>query len=231
MTSSIRSLTPERIDFWQITWTQMMDAFQSAFLDLSLDEQQRALRIRHAATQHAFIYTRAALRRILADYLTCKTTDLVFHYNAFGKPFLIDNSQQLEFSVSHSHEIGLIAVTCGAPIGVDIEFMRRDTNGLSIARRFFAPSEASYLETRPEQFFTFWTLKEAVLKASGLGIGDLLHKVVIEAKEQPALVAVDPTLGTMTDWQIGMIDHLPASYLGAYAIKGTIGAIHYFHYS
>lgn len=209
------------IDFWRLTFAEVNNNRNTAFAILSSDEQDRAVNIKHVATQQAFIHTRTALRQILSHYLNQSPNEIIFTYNEFGKPFLKENERNITFSVSHTSEMAVIAIACDAEVGVDIEMVDRDVDRLAIAQRFFAPSEATSLmdPENADQFFLFWTLKEAILKATGLGISELLHQVVFELNEQPALTAIEPSLGQLSDWQVGLINHLPANCVGAYAIK------------
>ena len=62
-------------------------------------------------------------------------------------------------------------------VGIDVENIGRSIN-LDLARRFFAPAEVAFLEQMPENqrqatFFLFWTLKEAYVKARGVGLSTL----------------------------------------------------------
>ena len=84
----------------------------------------------------------------------------------------------LDFSLSHSANTALIAVTARGRIGADVEDAA-PSDGLGIARRWFEPEEVAWLETlsepqRSASFVACWTAKEAYLKALGLGLsGDL----------------------------------------------------------
>jgi 4'-phosphopantetheinyl transferase len=78
------------------------------------------------------------------------------------------------WSLTHkSHYVaGVVAPT---PIGIDIEKIRDISEGLF--RKTAADSEwvlAGTAEKSLLTFFRFWTSKEAVLKATGIGIKDLL---------------------------------------------------------
>lgn len=73
-----------------------------------------------------------------------------------------------DFSLSHSGEWCLLA-TGEADIGVDIE--RIDGDNLSIAPMVCTPGELAWMsEAAAERFHTLWTLKESVMKATGLGL-------------------------------------------------------------
>ncbi|KAG8046829.1 hypothetical protein GUJ93_ZPchr0008g11604 [Zizania palustris] len=63
------------------------------------------------------------------------------------------------------------------PIGIDVEEKKRKTvkSILSLARRYFTPSEVDYLakisdsDAQQKEFIKLWTLKEAYVKALGRG--------------------------------------------------------------
>jgi 4'-phosphopantetheinyl transferase len=59
--------------------------------------------------------------------------------------------------------------------GVDVEFTGRLGKTVELADRFFTKAEVRDLRALPEaeqrdQFFRYWTLKEAYMKARGLGM-------------------------------------------------------------
>lgn len=88
-----------------------------------------------------------------------------------GKPYLPDHPQ-IHFNLSHSGKQAL-AVFADTQVGCDIEQMH--SAKLSVARRFFCPSEYAWLisqptERRQEAFYRIWTLKESFMKATGLGM-------------------------------------------------------------
>jgi 4'-phosphopantetheinyl transferase len=92
-----------------------------------------------------------------------------------GKPHLADRSE-LDFNISHSGELALIAVARGRRVGVDVERVRPRTDVLAIARGSFSVRERRAIESgetdeaRREAFFRCWTRKEAYLKARGEGL-------------------------------------------------------------
>ena len=71
------------------------------------------------------------------------------------------------WSVSHKREYVAGVVSC-YPIGIDIEKIRPCSDGL--IARVAAPSEWNLSSEDPSiRFFRFWTAKEAVVKAEGVG--------------------------------------------------------------
>lgn len=174
-------------------WRVLLDTIEiqqenlSCFL--SSDELARAGRFYFEKDQRRYISTRGMLRRILSAYLGQRPEQLTFDYNSYGKPALVEETDNntLNFNLSHSDGIALYAVTCGRNIGIDIERIRDDLSFWQIARRFFSEGEISSLEKIPESqrrelFFQLWTRKEALLKASGEGISLPMEQLDVSAQ-------------------------------------------------
>jgi 4'-phosphopantetheinyl transferase len=145
---------------------------------LSKDEQRRVNQFGSGKVLKQFVITRACLRKILGHYLKIQPEQIIFKYNKRGKPFI--QYQNLQFNVSHSKDVALLAVTSAANVGIDVEFVRKDINYEGIARRFFTSHEHRLLSTIPrgqrvEAFYRCWTKKEAYAKAIGGGLFEVLH--------------------------------------------------------
>ena len=81
----------------------------------------------------------------------------------------------LEFSLSHTRGLVVCAVALHDAVGVDVECDRANLAPMDLAHCFFAPAETERLaELPPDQqraaFFELWTLKEAFVKARGVGL-------------------------------------------------------------
>ena len=91
----------------------------------------------------------------------------------FGKPYLKDYP---DFSFNHSHSQNFYALATSKQVqnlGIDIEELNRKVRFEALAQHAFHPEELKnwqVLDYDPEYWFKVWTTKEAVLKASGLGI-------------------------------------------------------------
>lgn len=141
----------------------------SAILDE--EERARAARFRFEKDQHRAIVARASLRRLLAAYLRVSPRDLRFVFGPQGKPALLDGS--LEFNVSHSGPLVLLAFAKGSPVGVDVEQEKKERDRLAIAQRYFAPAETEKVRRAEDvagAFYRTWTAKESVIKAVGGGL-------------------------------------------------------------
>jgi 4'-phosphopantetheinyl transferase len=140
---------------------------------LSSDEQARADRLKVEAARLRTILGQAALRRVLARYTDRDPSRIMFRFGRHGKPF-IDHGD-IEFNLSHSGHVALVAVTQRIPVGIDVEEINPRHSIDAIASRFFSPTEqAAYRDVpvaeRHYAFFRCWSRKEAVIKAIGEGL-------------------------------------------------------------
>lgn len=163
-------LSKHRIDIWQFP----LDIdFNGARSILTLEEQQRADRFYFAKHQQHFTIARAMLRIILAAYLNTPRQQLAFAYNPQGKPYL-ESKTHIEFNLSHSGSLALLAIGQNYPVGIDLEnFSARPY--LGIGQQIFSAKENQQLQQiktylKPIGFFHLWAQKEALIKACGLGL-------------------------------------------------------------
>jgi 4'-phosphopantetheinyl transferase len=144
---------------------------------LSDDERHRAARFVLIRDRRRFIARRALLRRLLGKRLGVPPSSIELAYRTGGKPELsapLDRSG-VRFSLSHCQDLVLYSISCGVDVGVDIEAMGVTAEADRIASTTFSPREhATYrsLRTRdkPLAFLLWWTRKEALLKATGVGL-------------------------------------------------------------
>lgn len=181
---------------WRVDLPLEGDIQDDVLDGLSPDERERANRFRFPEHRSAFAATRVTLRRLLGGYLGVTPQSVTFEYGAFGKPEL--TGRPLRFNVAHTRGLALIAVATDAAVGIDVEMLRPEFPGEEIADQCFAPAEAHMLRALPGHeraaaFFARWTLKEAYVKALGVGLGHDLRafSVTLDAREPPRLCGTD----------------------------------------
>ena len=117
--------------------------------------------------------SRSLRRQLLSDYLLVEPDQLEFAQHVHGKPYL-KNHTQIEFSQSHCNDqLVLVMNKQGVAVGVDIEAKDRSIKVHALAARILTPKEFEQFEQAIDQqafLLRVWTIKEAVLKATGLGI-------------------------------------------------------------
>ncbi|MEX2315824.1 MAG: 4'-phosphopantetheinyl transferase superfamily protein [Pirellulales bacterium] len=201
-----------------------------ATLNLSADERERAKRFQNDWARRRFVTTRAALRTILARYLSTSPLDIDFAVDASGKPRLggklrsrnrIAGADGLRFNVAHSGGLALIAVALNCEIGVDVEQLRTVNWFTQIAGRYFHPLEVAALlaeppSAQPAAFLRCWTSKEAVLKAVGVGITGPLDRFQVPLRPQHGTwIECETASGHVRCWLESLL--LGSDYVGAVA--------------
>ncbi|MEH1804693.1 4'-phosphopantetheinyl transferase HetI [Nostoc sp.] len=213
------TLLPDEIHVWCIDLDQPETKLQSLAATLSSDETARAERFYFQEHRQRFIAGRGILRIILGSYLGIQPLQVQFNYQQRGKPVLADTfaDSRLEFNLSHSQGLGLCAVNCTRPIGVDLEYIRPMSDIEALAKRFFLPREYEMLRSlspnqQQEIFFRYWTCKEAYLKATGDGLSQLEQIEVSLTPTEPAKLQITE------DWSL--FELLPANnYVAAVAVE------------
>lgn len=180
------------------------------------DEQRRAERMRDERRRAHFLASRAWLRVVLGRYLATDAAAVSFDVGDRGKPSVAGGSG-VDFSLSRSEGVALIAVTSGRSVGVDVERIRDDVDHGRLAEQFFAPGEVDDLRALPEPqraaaFFALWVRKEAVVKASGAGLSDGVSHLDVRR---------DLVAGR---WSVTSVDAWPG-FAVAVAVDGVMGRL------
>jgi 4'-phosphopantetheinyl transferase len=194
-TTQVTPLTPGDLHIWRISLNRVTGANQHLWSLLSDVEQQRAQRFVRPRDQEKFVQVRGILRLLLGQYLGIVGSALVFDYGEYGKPQLTDscNPLRVQFNVSHSYKLAVIAVSLEIAIGIDVEHINHQVHYQNISQRFFTDEEHQILLQQPpsqqrQAFFQLWTCKEACVKVVGSSIAHVLDRVVVaKIIEQPLI--------------------------------------------
>lgn len=137
-----------------------------------------------------------------------------------GRPRVV--GAELELSITHAGDRVGLALTTGVPVGLDVEAAGR-SSGDDLIRYSLTDSEHAAVaalppEARATAFFTYWTRKEAVMKATGLGLKLPLRSITLSPPDEPPRLlaatdgGVDPARTTIVDLDPG------PGYLAALAL-------------
>jgi 4'-phosphopantetheinyl transferase len=185
-------LEPGETHVWRLELdSSEPDAARLAAL-LSADERARADAFRFERHRSRYVGGRSRLRELLAAYVGEDARALGLVEGPNGKPEL--TGHDLRFNLAHSESLGICAVST-AEVGVDVEVVERERRPQweAMAKRFFHGDELRAVdglsgEAGWREFLRTWTLKEACLKATGLGL-----------LTDPASFSVAPVLAGRTD--------------------------------
>jgi 4'-phosphopantetheinyl transferase len=141
---------------------------------LSAEELTRTRALLSPTDRRRFLVSRGQLRLLLGRYLGMAPSAVRLTRLPSGKPIVTSSvgHAPLQFSLSHSGEQVLYAVTRTGEVGADVQRFRTDVDWRGLASRFFAPAEAIRLHSGerasgPPGFYRLWTRKEAMAKADG----------------------------------------------------------------
>jgi 4'-phosphopantetheinyl transferase len=188
------TLSYDRVDVWRVPLEMSERERDLLETSLSVEERARVSRFRHSVDRARFVAAHGALRAILGRCLGVEPSCLRFSYGRFGKPALGGplEANSVEFNLSHSGDLALVAASFGRRLGIDLERIDAPRSGQEIAERFFSTREIAALHALPRErqtdaFFACWTRKEAYLKARGDGLSLPLDRFSVSVSpEDPA---------------------------------------------
>jgi len=144
---------------------------------LTDEEKERSERFKFYKHRKLFIASHGFLHTVLSNYIETPLGEIQFDYNEHGKPSIAEsqNPMGINFNLSHSGHIAILAVCKQHHVGIDIEFKERKADWQGITKRFFTEKEQSSLfklpeDSRKDAFYQMWTRKEAHMKVTGLGL-------------------------------------------------------------
>lgn len=122
-----------------------------------------------------YLVFRCAMRQILGAYLGIAPQEVSFAIQEGGKPFIAIPDCDLQFNLAHTGDVGMLAISSGMAVGIDIEQIRSMNSRHRIARRIFSSDEIRLLaelteDKQDEYFYQLWTSMEARQKCRGKGI-------------------------------------------------------------
>ena len=176
---------------------------------LSADERERMARFRFEEDRVRYLCAHASLRELLSGYRPdVAPGDWRFSADRFGKPGLVGAPVPLDFNLSHTDGLVAIAVTGGTAVGVDVERRRAAHDDELLFEACLAESEAAPLrrlrpDERGDRFHVLWTLKEAYLKACGVGLSRDLRGVELRLGPDGVLLEVRDAAGVDARWRFG----------------------------
>lgn len=193
-------------------WRTYLPEFESDLEVLSevvsVEERARAERYKFEADRIRFLLRRAIQRQILGHYLKNEPADIAYETGANGK-LAVNGASAFHFNATNSDNWYLLACTSGPEIGLDVEEIRQQTALDILAEENFGEEERAGLsglkgDAWLDGFYRFWTCKEALLKAAGVGLIDNLHELEVSVSPAEAyrVVRVEAAEMSRGEWQL-----------------------------
>ena len=186
-----------------------VDRFSRDFLSGAERDHLTGYRSRAAAER--YVVTRSLVRVVLGKRLGIEPPQLRVNRTDTGKPVVTEG---IHFNVSHSGDLILLAISETRAVGVDVERRRAVDRVSALVERWLSDVERREFETLCENgastsdaFLRVWSLKEARLKALGVGIAGAATAALTTVDVRPLDDLLDALSG----------QHVGSGYVGALA--------------
>ncbi|MCC7380623.1 MAG: 4'-phosphopantetheinyl transferase superfamily protein [Deltaproteobacteria bacterium] len=228
-------LAPDEIHVWYLLPSEashpsLLERYRAL---LTAEEQDRTQRYVFAKNQVEHLLTRALARTVLARYVGAEPRELRFSRTELGRPELVSpGAPGLAFNLANTEGLIICAVARDRSIGVDAEWLERSGQTVEIAEQYFSKREIAELRSLPvghqrRRFFDYWTLKEAYIKARGIGLGLPLDRFSFllgasRATSAPVRIeiAIEPELGDRSErWWFEQLDLSPSHKIAVAATR------------
>lgn len=159
---------------------------------------ERALRYQFPQDAYNFVLGRLMLKKALKSLALSDKSLNAISYNEAGKPLI----EGISFSISHSQDLVACAFAERGNIGLDVEYPRAIKR--THFRHCFNDREWELIQKDESMhtFYQYWTQKEAILKANGLGLAYLL---AIEIENPSLAYFHHKEILTPSTWHLKML--------------------------
>jgi 4'-phosphopantetheinyl transferase len=179
----------QQVHLWYATLACLLPRLDAYHELLDPVEQDRARRFRQKNDRERFVLGHGLLRELLGRYLKRDGSLIRLARGPFGKPFL--ERKRLRFNFSDTKDAVLIGFTIAQEIGVDIETIERNVDHSAVSEHYFTRPEVAAIQSdanAKQRFLDLWTRKEAVLKASGVGIMEDLRSLRVDGSRNVMVI-------------------------------------------
>jgi 4'-phosphopantetheinyl transferase len=203
-----------KINLWYLLTDEISDEYLLAQYRSLMSEQEhnKEQSFRFEKDRHSYMLTRALVRIVLSQFATIAAKDWIFKTNLYGRPEISNDDpsiKEIVFNISHTKGLIILGVTHGNALGVDVENVLHRKAPIEIAKNFFSRKEIEDILSLPEgrqqkRFFQYWTLKEAYIKARGVGLSIPLDQFTVHIHDTQRLrMSMDSCLDEAPDrWRL-----------------------------
>jgi 4'-phosphopantetheinyl transferase len=218
----------DQVDIWRINISLNLQHVGVLLEVLNPEEVKRSDKYFSKADRNKYIIRHGALRYILAQYLKQPAANIAFKITENGKP-VIDHpgGPQINFNLSDSADWVLIAIAKPA-VGIDVELMKPNFSYDDILHLNFSEQEIQFIKQQDslKRFFLLWTRKEAILKATGIGLTD--HLLLIPSLDGPETVE-GGLLSTQNNWRLSSFE-MRNDYVATVAASPSVKSFNFWEF-
>lgn len=160
---------------------------------LTEEELEQMSRFSASESQAAFAYRRMARKIIVASNTDLSPSKVTFKFGPRGEPRLAD--ERFRFSSSSSRQHILIGLAKSGLFGVDVQHPVDQVDPEKLVYKIAGPQEiaeavATWGDDIGRVFYRLWVVKEAAVKATGLGLAIDLRRVIVSPKPDGASIVI-----------------------------------------
>jgi 4'-phosphopantetheinyl transferase len=204
---------PGQVRVWHALASDVLaddHARERALTFLGPAELARARRYRVDADRDMFLVGRVMARLLVGRALDVPPTAWSWHEGPRGRPGIAEPETPLHFNLAHSAGLVVCALAPASEVGVDVEDLRRPSVERGMVRRYCSPAEIADIDAQgaawSDRFLVYWTLKEAYLKARGLGIALPLASISFSIDgDAPSVAFLGRLAGLETRWAFDLV--------------------------
>ncbi|MEO6903480.1 MAG: 4'-phosphopantetheinyl transferase superfamily protein [Bacteroidia bacterium] len=227
----VSSISNNWLHIWQFDFNPSMCDVDATIL--SNEEKLRSRKFIHQLDKDRYQSAHYFLRKVLSRYLTISPEKIAFKKNSSGKPYLKkEQTKNLYFNISYRNRYVLIGISNISNIGVDIEEHRNIDDLPSFCKNFFSEDETHSIfisqnnAMQRSVAFSFWAMKEAFIKASGIGFSqDLTNHNLNEFLSTTDSCFVNGHIGS---WIIQLVE-VDKNYKAAFAANAPQINLHFYN--
>lgn len=204
--STAANMTPTTV--WWLDRTDDAEPFRLGEL-LGAEERRRHDQYRQEVDRDRFLLGRVLARLALAALTRTPPESIMFRTSPFGRPVWVERETNGPwFNIAHGGALVVVAVTEQSDrIGIDVEPEERSFGIDDLLDIACHPTERAWLrgltaDARHVAFLRLWTLKEALLKATGLGLRGDPSRQAFTLGEPPKASSLDlPAGNCLNQWR------------------------------
>lgn len=187
---------------------------------LNVHEQSRWRAYRRPVDSRRFLVRAAWRRHLLGARLGCPANDVAFNANSFGKPGVVGG--RIHFNASHSEGMAMLALSDTVAVGIDIESRTSGEHWEELESQVLHPLERQAFTPiaaaeKAVVFMHYWTAKEAILKAVGVGLNFTPNRFAVDVSQPEVKLIAAPDI-LAGHWQIQRFEPC-ASFVSTLALR------------
>jgi len=219
----------KNISVWKLQYEQFIPSLNTLYSLLHEEEKNKTALFKFEKDKKAYIIRRGMLRLLVSRYLYLDPNSIHFIKGDNNKPALEknENTAGLHFNISSSGNYALFAIH-NAEIGIDIEKVAGSFNYKEVLAVLFSENERGailHAADATKMFYTFFTRKESIVKASAKGISNSMISIPVSDGDHH--ISEKNELGITNDLRINSF-FLDADYTASVAYKNNARNINFY---